>query len=122
MHGFEGERTLMRIHIGENDRFGGVPLYQAIVELLRTRNFAGATVFRGVLGFGAQARIHRDRVFRLSSDLPVVVECIDTEEKIASILPELDGMIGGGLVTLERARVILYRADAPERAPNRHGG
>ena len=64
MHGFEGEQTLMRIHIGENDRFGGVPLYQAIVELLRTRNFAGATVFRGVLGSGGQARIHPGRVFR----------------------------------------------------------
>jgi len=116
MHGSTGERTLMRIHIGEDDRHGGVPLYQAIVELLRARGFAGATVFRGVLGFGAQARIHRDRVFRLSSDLPIVVECVDTEEKIQGILPELDGMIGGGLVTLERARVILYRADAPERA------
>lgn len=117
MRGFEGERVLMRIHIGESDRHGGVPLYQAIVELLRERQFAGATVFRAVLGFGAQAKVHRDRVFRLSSDLPVVVECIDTEEKIESILPELDRMIGGGLVTLERARVIMYRPGLPEEEP-----
>ena len=67
-----------------------------------------------MLGFGAQAKLHEDHVFRLSSDLPIVVECVDTEEKIASLLPDLDGMIGGGLVTLERARVILYRAEVPE--------
>ena len=115
MHGFKGERTLMRIHVGEADRHGDVPLYQAIVELLRSRHLAGATVFRGVLGFGAHARLHEDRgAFRLSSDLPIVVECVDTEEKIAEVLPELDRMIGGGLVTLERARVILYRADVSE--------
>ena len=110
MHGLEGERTLMRIHIGENDRHGDVPLYRAIVDLLRQRRFAGASVFRGVLGFGAQARLHEDHVFRLSSDLPIVIECVETEENIQRILPELDRMIGGGLITLERVHVITYRA------------
>lgn len=111
--GFKGERVLMRIHIGESDRWKGQPLYHAIVELLRRRHFAGATVFRGILGFGAHATIHQSKVFRLSSDLPIVIECIETEAQIESILPDLDAMIGGGLITLERARVILYRPDAP---------
>jgi PII-like signaling protein len=111
MHGLTGERTLMRIHIGERDKHEGKPLYQAIVELLRARHFAGATVLRAIMGFGASARVHSDRIEVLSMDLPIVVECIDTEEKIAEILPELDAMIGGGLITLERARVIVYRAD-----------
>jgi PII-like signaling protein len=112
MHGLMGERVLMRIHIGELDRHHGKPLYQAIVELLRARHFAGATVLRGIMGFGASSRIHSDRVEFLSLDLPIVVECIDTEEKIEAIIPELDEMIGGGLITLERARVIMYRPDA----------
>lgn len=111
MHGFEGERTLMRIHIGERDKFGGKPLYEAIVELLRRRHYAGATVFRAIMGFGASSHLRTDRIEVLSLDLPIVVECVDTEERIAEILPELDGMIGGGLITLERARVIMYRPD-----------
>jgi hypothetical protein len=113
MHGFKGERTLMRIHIGERDKFHGKPLYQAIVELLRQRHYAGATVIRAVMGFGASSRLHTDRIEILSLDLPVVIECVDTEEKIQAILPELDDMLGGGLITLERARVIMYRADLP---------
>src|SRR5919199_3618558 len=113
-HGFTGERTLMRIHIGERDKYRGKPLYQAIVELLRARHYAGCTVFRAVMGFGASSRLRTDRVEILSLDLPIVVECVDTEEKIAAILPELDEMIGGGLITLERARVIMYRPDVPE--------
>jgi PII-like signaling protein len=111
VHGMKGERTLMRIHIGESDRHEGQPLYAAIVQLLRERHYAGATVFRAVLGFGAHARVHRQKMLQLSSDLPIVVECIETEERIAAILPELDRMIGGGLVTLERVRVIMYRPD-----------
>lgn len=111
IHGMKGERTLMRIHIGEDDRYEGQPLYAAIVELLRNRHYAGATVFRGVLGFGAHARVHRAKLLQLSSDLPIVIECVETEERIAAILPDLDRMIGGGLVTLERVRVIMYRAD-----------
>jgi len=113
MHGFKGERTLMRIHIGERDKWHGRPLHQAIVELLRAHHNAGATVVRGVMGFGASTKLHTDRVELLSLDLPLVIECIDTEERIAAILPELDEMIGGGLITLERARVIMYRADLP---------
>ncbi len=111
-----GERTLMRIHIGERDKHEGKPLYEAIVHLLRQRGFAGATVFRGIMGFGASAGIHTEKVLRLSLDLPIVIESVETEEKIQAILPELDRMIGGGLITLERARVIIYR---PERNPRR---
>ena len=109
MHGLTGERTLMRIHIGERDKHHGRPLYEAIVHLLRERHFAGATVLRGIAGFGANARLHTEKVLRLSLDLPLIVECVDTEEKIQAILPELDEMIGGGLITLERAKVIMYR-------------
>ena len=113
MHGFKGERVLMRIHIGERDRYDGKQLYLQIIELLRKRHYAGATVFRGIMGFGASAQLHADRFVELSADLPIVVECIETEERIQAILPELDEMLGGGLITLERARVIMYRADAP---------
>lgn len=113
MEGFKGERVLMRIHIGERDRFRGKPLYQEIVELLRQRGFAGATVHRGIMGFGAHARLHSDRVELLSLDLPIVIECVEKEERINAILPELDTMIEGGLVTLERAQVIMYRPHLP---------
>jgi PII-like signaling protein len=113
MQGLKGERVLMRIHVGERDRYRGRPLYQAIVELLREKHYAGATVLRAIMGFGSNSKIRRDRVEALSLDLPVIVECIDTEEKIEAILPTLDEMIGGGLITLERARVIMYRPDVP---------
>ena len=115
MHGLSGERVLMRIHIGERDKFDGRPLYQAIVELLRSRHYAGATVFRGIMGFGASSRLHTDRLLDLSTDLPIIVECVETEERLQAILPELDRMIGGGLITLERAHVIMYRPDAAEQ-------
>jgi PII-like signaling protein len=104
-----GERVLMRIHIGESDRWQGKPLEEAIVQLLRAKEFAGATVLRGIMGFGATARVHTDKILRLSMDLPVIVECVDTQEKIDAILPELDNMIGGGLITLEKVQVIAYR-------------
>jgi PII-like signaling protein len=113
MHGFNGERTLMRIHIGERDKYHRQPLYHAIVQLLRERHYAGATVFRAVMGFGASAKLRSDRFEVLSLDLPIVVEVIETEEKIQAILPELDAMIGGGLITLERVRVIMHRPDLP---------
>jgi len=113
MHGFKGERVLMRIHIGERDKHEGKPLYQAIVELLRKKHYAGCTVLRAIMGFGATARLHTDRIEVLSLDLPIVLECVETEENIEAILPELDEMIGGGLITLERARVIMYRAELP---------
>lgn len=109
MHGFEGERVLMRIHIGERDKFEGKPLYAAIVELLRARKYAGATVLRAIMGFGASSTLHTDRIEVLSLDLPIVVECVETQERIDAILPEIDRMMGGGLITLERAHVIIYR-------------
>ena len=114
MHGLTGERVLMRIHIGESDRWEGRPLYEAIVALLRSRHYAGCTVTRAIMGFGASARVHTDRILRLSADLPLVVECVETAERIDAILPELDRMLGGGLITLEQVRVIMYRAGEVE--------
>jgi PII-like signaling protein len=108
-HRFKGERTLMRIFIGESDKYHGKPLYEALLERLRAKGLAGATVLRGVAGFGAASVVHTDKVLRLSLDLPLIIEVVETEQTIQSILPDLDEMIGGGLVTLERARVILYR-------------
>lgn len=113
MHGLSGEGTLMRIHIGERDKHEGKPLHAAIVELLRSRGLAGATATRAIMGFGANARLHTDSVLRLSLDLPIVVECVDAEEKIQAILPDIDAMMEGGLITLERVRVIAYRSHAP---------
>lgn len=113
MHGFKGQRVLMRIHIGERDKFHGKPLYQEIVELLRRKHYAGATVYRGIMSYGASSHLHTDRFLELSVDMPIVVECVETEARIDAILPELDEMIGGGLITLEKVRVIMYRADLP---------
>ena len=119
-HRFKGERTLMRIFLGESDRcesgeYEGKPLYEALLLFLREQGFAGATVTRAIAGFGASARLHTGKVLRLSTDLPVIVEVVEREEKIQEVLPELDEMIGGGLITLERARVIMYR---PEEVPD----
>ncbi len=108
-HRFKGERTLMRIFIGESDKHQGKPLYQAVVETLRQKGLAGATVLRGVAGFGASSTMHTDKVLRLSFDLPIIIEVVETEAAIQGVLPDLDQMIGGGLITLERARVIMYR-------------
>jgi hypothetical protein len=117
MHGLKGERVLMRIHIGERDKFQGKPLYEQIVRLLRSRNYAGATVFRGVMGFGANRHLSSDHVELLSLDLPLVIECVETQEHIEAVLPEIDAMLAGGLITLERAKVILYRKDpSPDTA------
>ncbi|HLI35331.1 MAG TPA: DUF190 domain-containing protein [Terriglobia bacterium] len=107
---FEGERTLMRIHIGESDKWEGKPLYQAIVELFRKENFSGATVLRGVGGYGSTSRYHTEKILRLSQDLPIVIEVIEDSERIERILPKLDVMVDGGLITLEKVRVILYRS------------
>ena len=106
---FEGERTLMRIHIGESDKWQGKPLYEAIVEMLRKEGFSGATVLRGVAGYGGSSVYHTDKILRLSQDLPIVLEVIESPERIEQILPRLDEMVDGGLVTLEKVRVILYR-------------
>lgn len=108
-HRFKGERTLMRIFIGENDRYQGRPLSEVIIERLRDRGVAGATVLRGVAGFGASSRVHGDKLVRFSRDLPLIVEVVETEEAIQAALPDLDEIIGGGLITLERAGVIMYR-------------
>lgn len=113
MQGFTGERVLMRIHIGERDKWKGKPLYQAITELLRVKHYAGCTVVRAIMGFGASSKVHSDRIEVLSLDLPIVIECVETEENVDAILPELDQMIGGGLITLERVRVITYRPGEP---------
>jgi uncharacterized protein len=115
-HGLAGERTLMRIFIGESDKYHGRPLYEALLLALRERGLAGATVLRGVAGFGASSRIHTDKVLRLSLDLPMVIEVVETEEQVQAVLPVLDEMIGGGLITLERVRVILYRPDETDRS------
>src|SRR5690242_5466256 len=108
-HKFKGERTLMRIFIGESDKYQGRPLYQALLERLRAKGLAGATVLRGVAGFGASSKMHTDKVLRLSLDLPLIIEIVETEDAIQSVLPDLDQMIGGGLITLERGRGVMYR-------------
>jgi uncharacterized protein len=107
---FEGERTLMRIHIGESDKWHGKPLHEAIVALLRKEGFSGATVLRGVGGYGGSSVYHTDKLLRLSQDLPIIVEVIEAQERIEQILPRLDEIVEGGLITLEKVRVILYRA------------
>ncbi len=108
----EGEAQLVRIFVGEDDRHGGKPLFQAIVELARKEGLAGATVLKGVAGFGAHSRIHSASILRLSEDLPIVIEIVDQAEKIAKVLPVLDAMLGDGLITLEKVRVIAYRHSA----------
>ena len=110
----EGHGKLLRIFIGESDTWHGKPLYQAIVERAREHGMAGATVIRGVEGFGKRSHLHTTRILRLSEDLPVVIELVDSEERIREIMPVLDEMIGDGLVTLEAAEIITYRASAPE--------
>ena len=106
---FVGERTLMRIHVGESDKWHSKPLHEAIVEELRREKFSGVTVLRGVGGYGGSSVYHTDKLLRLSQDLPIVLEVIESQERIDEILPHLDEMIGGGLVTLEKVQVILYR-------------
>lgn len=108
MRKLEGDQTLMRIFIGENDRYERQPLYEALLEVFRREGFAGGTVLKGAAGFGAHSVVHSDKFLRLSGDLPVVVEVVDTREKIEAVLPLLDAMLQGGLVTLEKAHVIRY--------------
>jgi uncharacterized protein len=108
----EGRGKLLRIFIGESDTWHGKPLYQAIVQKAREEQMAGATVLRGIEGFGAKSHLHTARILRLSEDLPVIIEIVDTDEKISAVLPALDEMITDGLVTLESVEVIAYRANA----------
>jgi PII-like signaling protein len=109
----EGEGQLLRIFVGESDRWHGQPLYEAIVRTARELGLAGATVLRGLEGFGAHSRIHTAKLLRLSEDLPIVIEIVDRPERIEAILPALDRMVGEGLITLERVRIIAYRHGAP---------
>lgn len=106
-----GEQQLMRIFIGESDRFEHRPLYEALVELLRKEGFAGATVLRGVCGFGANRVYHTQKLLDLSADMPMIIEVVDSEEKIKTIMPQIDAMMGGGMITLEKATVIRYSPD-----------
>ena len=112
---FEGDRTLMRIHIGESDKWHGKLLYEAIVELLRSEGFYGATVLRGVGGYGSSSRYHTEKILRLSQDLPIIIEVVEYSDRIEKILPRLDEMVDGGLITLEKAHVILYRPKAKDK-------
>lgn len=109
----EGPGMLLRIFIGESDRWHGRPLHEALVLKAREMGLAGATVTRGLEGFGAHSRLHTAKVLRLSEDLPLVVELVDREERIRAFLPECDAMIGDGLVTLEPVEVIRYSAKPP---------
>ena len=109
------EGYLLRIFLGESDKWHGRPLYEAIVLKARELHLAGATVLRGPMGFGANSRLHTAKILRLSEDLPIVIEIVDSEEKINELLSHVDDMVQEGLVTLERVKVIKYRAsDTPE--------
>ncbi len=105
------EGILLRILIGETDTYKGKSLYEAIVLKARELNLAGATVFRGIMGFGAASRIHSIKLLRLSEDLPVMIEIVDTEEKVNTLLPFLDETVKEGLITMEKVKVIKYRHD-----------
>jgi PII-like signaling protein len=105
---------LMRIFIGEDDKHGHVPLYEAIVLKAREKQLAGATVLRGPLGFGRSSRLHTTKILRLSEDLPIVIEIVDTEDKIQNFADALNGMIGSGLVTLEKVQVLQYGNGGPQ--------
>ena len=109
------DAVLLRIFFGESDRWQNQPLYEAIVLQAREKHLAGATVLRGPMGFGKSSRLHTAKILRLSMDLPLVIEIVDSEEKIQAFLPWLDQVMKGGLVTLEKVRVVHYRAnpDAP---------
>ncbi len=111
----EGQGALLRIYLGESDRFEGVPLHEAIVRKAKESGLAGATVLRGLLGYGASSRIHSSHILRLSEDLPLVVEIVDREERIRGFLGTLDGMVSGGVVTMERVEIVRYRPNAPDR-------
>ena len=105
------QAVLLRVFIGENDEHSGRPLYEAIVLKARELHIAGATVLRGAMGFGHSSRLHTAKILRLSEDLPLLIEIVDSEEKVNSFLPELDAMMSSGLVTMERVDVLQYGTD-----------
>ena len=106
------DAVLLRIFFGVDEKCGNLPLYEAIVLKARENHLAGATVLRGPMGFGHSSRIHTTKILRLSEDLPIIIEIVDSEEKINAFLPVLDGMIGSGLVTLEKVTVLQYGPNA----------
>lgn len=110
MRKLSGKSVLMRVYLGESDSCGGKPLYQVITEMLRAEKIAGATVFRGILGFGAKSHLHAANILRLSQDLPIVIEAVDLEENINRILPEIKKIMGDGLITIENVKVLHYKA------------
>jgi len=103
-----GENVLMRIFIGEGDKFGGRPLHEVLVELFKKERFHGATVLRGLAGFGAHSVYHTDKILRLSRDLPMIVEVVDTQENVDRVMPGLDEVMTGGMITIEKVRVMRY--------------
>lgn len=105
-----GEQVLMRVFIGESDKLDGKPLYQALVEKLRREKISGTTVLRGITGFGARSRLHTANILRLSQDLPIIIEVVDTQDNINRILPQIETSIKDGLITMENVRVIKYGA------------
>src|ERR1700687_5070381 len=119
MRVLDGEQVLVRIFIGESDKWHHRPLSMAILERLRSEGFAGATVFHGVAGFGARSVLHTSHILRLSEDLPVVIEVVDSQERVDRLIPLLDEMVMEGLVTLEKARVLKYSGGTrPLRTPD----
>jgi PII-like signaling protein len=108
MKELSGEHVLLRILIGESDKTGGKPTYQVLVEMFRRANISGATVLRGVMGYGAHSHPHTTSILRLSQDLPIVIEVVDSQENIERVLPQIEQAVQGGLITLEKVRVIKY--------------
>ena len=108
--------VLLRIFIGESDRFQNQPLYDAIVQRVRELGLAGATVLRGSEGFGARSVVHKAALLEMSSDLPIVIEIVDTQEKVDILLPHLQSMVGKGLITMEYVIILLYRHEKPDAA------
>ena len=120
MKRLDGEHTRIRLYIGESDRYGNQPMYRAIVQMLRSEGIAGATVVRGVMGFGANSVLKTANLLRLSEDLPMIIEVVDSRENIDRVLPKLDSMMEEGMITLERVCVIRYEpkdngCDRPEK-------
>ena len=110
MRELDGESVLMRIFVGESDKYQGRPLYHVLVEMLRSKKIAGATVLRGILGYGARSHLHTAHILRLSQDMPMVIEVVDTQENIDRVLPEIEKVLEGGLITVEKVRVLRYSA------------
>lgn len=113
MRKLDGEQVLMRIFFGESDRWEHKPLHAALLDLFRSRGLAGATVLRGVASFGADSIVHTANILRLSADLPLVIEVIDSQEHLDSVLPDVDKMMRGGLITMEKVRVLKYDRTPP---------